>query len=174
MNLFIMRSGMLPKEELAVSFLAHTALRLSCNHSAYQELWRDQVGETWREERPSFSWPVLSDDETRWNLRAAVDAVVAHCFGLDRQQYSDILSTFNHKSFSEAPTLCIQKFEELASTGFDAFAKKYDPYWDIPLNESLPKPVIELPGITVAGDPGERFALSSPGGSTRKNRGRRR
>ena len=29
--------------------------------------------------------------------------------------------------------------------GLEAFTKKYDPYWDIPPNESLPKPVIDLP-----------------------------
>ena len=27
----------------------------------------------------------------------------------------------------------------------EAFTRKYDPYHDIPLNESLPQPVIELP-----------------------------
>lgn len=29
--------------------------------------------------------------------------------------------------------------------GLDAFTRKYDPYGDIPLNENLPQPVINLP-----------------------------
>jgi hypothetical protein len=33
----------------------------------------------------------------------------------------------------------------LKEIGLEAFTRKYDPYWDIPLNESLPEPVIELP-----------------------------
>jgi hypothetical protein len=36
-------------------------------------------------------------------------------------------------------------WDELHSLGLDAFTRKYDPYWDVPLVESLPKPVIELP-----------------------------
>jgi hypothetical protein len=37
-------------------------------------------------------------------------------------------------------------FDELKAIGLDEFARKYDPYYDIPLNENLPQPVIELPG----------------------------
>lgn len=29
--------------------------------------------------------------------------------------------------------------------GLDAFTRKHDPYNDIPLNENLPEPVIDLP-----------------------------
>ena len=36
-------------------------------------------------------------------------------------------------------------FDELKAIGLEAFTKKYDPYWDIPLNENLPQPVIDLP-----------------------------
>jgi len=41
--------------------------------------------------------------------------------------------------------LCLAKFDELTETGLEAFTRKYDPYWDVPLVETLPKPVIELP-----------------------------
>ena len=34
--------------------------------------------------------------------------------------------------------------KKIKEIGLEAFTKKYDPYWDIPLNENLPKPVIEL------------------------------
>ena len=43
-------------------------------------------------------------------------------------------------------------FDELKAIGLDAFTKKHDPYWDIPLNENLPQPVIDLPGFGPAGD----------------------
>jgi len=71
--------------------------------------------------------------------------VVADAYGLTREQYAHVLSTFSHKSYPKAPEICLARFDELKSIGLDAFTKKHDPYWDIPLNESLPKPVIELP-----------------------------
>src|SRR5262249_21628728 len=40
--------------------------------------------------------------------------------------------------------------------------KKHDPYWDIPLNEDLPKPVIELPAISTPG--GSLFDQARPKG----------
>ena len=36
-------------------------------------------------------------------------------------------------------------FDELKALGLDAFVRKHDPYWDVPLNENLPQPVIDLP-----------------------------
>jgi len=56
-----------------------------------------------------------------------------------------VLSTFSYKSYPEAPELCLVRFDELQAIGLEAFTKKHDPYWDIPLNENLPEPVIDLP-----------------------------
>ena len=95
--------------------------------------------------------------------------MVADAYGLSRDQYAHVLSTFSHKSYPKAPALCLAKFDELKQTGLEAFTRKYDPYWDIPLNESLPQPVIELP--TVAEPEGERFTLSEPAGK-RRGKGR--
>jgi hypothetical protein len=126
--------------------LAHCALRLTCNHAGYEPLWREQVGDAWREPgKESFTWPVLGSDDERWAVRAAIDAVVADAYGLSRDQYEHILSTFSHASYRKAPELCLAKFDELKQIGLDAFTGKYDPYHDIPLNENLPQPVIELP-----------------------------
>jgi hypothetical protein len=88
---------------------------------------------------------VLATDDERWEVRAAIDAVVADAYGLNREQYAHVLSTFSHKSYPKAPQLCLAKFDELQTIGLNAFTKKYDPYWDIPLNKKLPKPVIDLP-----------------------------
>jgi hypothetical protein len=80
-------------------------------------------------------------------VRAAIDAVVAQAYGLSRDQYAHVLATFSHKSYPRTPELCLARFDELAELGLEAFTKKWDPYWDVPLNENLPEPVIELPGI---------------------------
>ena len=42
----------------------------------------------------------------------------------------------------------------MSYTPFDMnlFVRKYDPYWDVPLVESLPSPVIELPKLGVSED----------------------
>jgi hypothetical protein len=149
-------------------FVIHCTLRLTCNHAGYLPLWQEQLGNEWREYeevlgikdqvsgtkhltpetrnlKPKLTFPVLSTDEERWQIRAAIDAVVADAYGLNREQYAHILSTFSHKSYPKAPQLCLACFDELQNIGLEAFTQKYDPYWDIPLNENLPKPVIELP-----------------------------
>ena len=125
--------------------LAHLALRLTCNHSGYAPLWREQVGDAWREPSAPFTWPVLAGDDARWAVRAAIDAVVAEAYGLDRAQYAHVLSTFSHKSYPRVPDLCLAAFDELKAIGLEAFTRTHDPYWDIPLNENLPQPVIDLP-----------------------------
>lgn len=134
-------------------FIAHQALRLSAQQAGYAPLWREQLGEAWREAGTAFTWPVLSGDAARWAVRATIDAVVAHAYGLTRDQYAHVLSTFSHSSYKDAPRQCLAAFDELQSLGLAAFTKKHDPYWDIPLNENLPQPVIDLPIPTAA--PGE-------------------
>ncbi len=42
----------------------------------------------------------------------------------------------------------LARSDELGDIWLEAFTRKYDPYWDVPLVESLPKPVIELPNLT--------------------------
>lgn len=130
--------------------LAHLSLQLVCNHSGYAPLWSEQVGSVWREpNKDAFIWPVLATDDERWAVRAVIDAVVADAYGLSCDQYKYVLSTFSHKSYPKAPTLCLAAFDELKAIGLEAFTKKHDPYWDIPLNEELPKPVIELPQLSI-------------------------
>ncbi len=134
--------------ELAVSqqsLVCHSTLRLTCNHAGYAPLWTEQIADHWREPTPRHTWPVLADDDARWAVRAAIDAVVADAYGLDRAQYAHVLASFSHKSYPKAPTLCLAAFDELKAIGLDAFVRKHDPYWDVQLNESLPKPIIDLP-----------------------------
>ena len=128
--------------------LAHNALRLSANHAGFRALWEEHLGPRWREEgRPPLSWPVLPDDDTRWKVRAAIDALVADAYGLTREQYRHVLSGFSHVSHPAAPERCLAAFDELKSLGAEAFAKKHDPYWEMPLHEQLPQPVLDFPGL---------------------------
>lgn len=173
-TLFILRALPWPSVQPAAKFLAHSALRLTCNHAGYAPLWREQLGEGWREAGAAFTWPVLSGDAARWAVRTGIDAVVAHSYGLTRDQYAHVLSTFSHASYPDAPRQCLAAFDELQSLGLKAFTKKHDPYWDIPLNENLPQPVIDLPIPAAAADgqpcprPGELFEFqttAAPAGS---------
>ncbi len=152
---FILEAIPFPPTPNSVSiFLAHQALRLSAQHAGYAPLWREQLGEAWREAGAAFTWPVLSGDAARWAVRAAIDAVVAHAYGLTRDQYAHVLSTFSHSSYKDAPRQCLAAFDELQKIGLEAFTKKHDPYWNIPLNENLPQPVIDLPIREPVTDPG--------------------
>jgi len=143
-SLFYLKNAPTPRR-LPWPCVAHAALRLTCNHAGYAPLWSEQLGDAWREATPNHTWPVLDGDDARWAVRAGIDAVVADAYGLDRAQYAHVLSTFSHRSYPKAPELCLAAFGELKAIGLEAFTKKHDPYWDIPLNESLPKPVIDLP-----------------------------
>jgi hypothetical protein len=138
MNLFIMRTGLLPSE-LPEAFLAHAALRLVCNHAGFAPLWREQLGDVWREPgRPPGAWPVLPTEAERWQVRAAADAAVAAAGGLSRTQYAHVLGTFRHRSQPAAPGWCLERFDELERVGMEAYCCRHDPYHDLPLIPALP------------------------------------
>jgi hypothetical protein len=115
----------------AARFLAHGALRLSCNHAAYAPLWHEQLANAWREAESPESWPAIEPEPARWRLRAAIDAVVAQAYGLARADYEHILASFAHKHFPAAPTLCLAAFDALSAQGLAAFCRAHDPYDDI-------------------------------------------
>ncbi len=125
--------------------LAHASLRLCCNHRGFAPLWREQLGATWREAASRRCWPVILAEADRWRLRAAMDAVIAHAYGLSRAQYERILASFSHKSFPAAPAFCLAAFCELSDQGVAQFCRDHDPYCDIPLVAGLAQPVIDLP-----------------------------
>lgn len=124
-----------PLEPAAAKFLAHAALRLSCNHDAFAPLWTEQLGRT-------VEWPVLEDD-VRWPVRAAIDAVVARAYGLSREGYAELLASFDHRH-AWTIALCLAAFDELAAGGIEAFARRHDPDHDVPLVGTPARPVIEL------------------------------
>jgi hypothetical protein len=129
-----------------LGFLAHGALRLNCNHSGYADLWKEQLGDAWRESNDNCSWPVLASEYERLQVISTIDAVVAQCYGISRSTYEQVLDGFEHRRHPQLPLLCLQVFDELMSIGIDSFRRKHDPYWDVCLNEALPQPSIDLPG----------------------------
>jgi hypothetical protein len=144
-NLFILEScPVCELDPMGYRFIAHGALRLSCGHEAYAPLWDEQLGSVWREEGAGPMWPVMRETEARWALRAAMDAVVAQAFGLNREGYVRVLRSFSHRSFPAATDLCLSAFERLSTSGLEAFAQAADPYWDISL--PVQKPCVSKPG----------------------------
>ncbi len=140
-NLFILEAC--PVCELppqAARFLAHGALRLSSNHAAYAPLWREQVGNAWHEAKPHTGWPAMATEPGRWQLRAAIDAVVAQAYGIDRADYQRVLASFAHKHFPSAPGLCLAAFDALTEQGLAAFCHAHDPYDDIALVTGVASP----------------------------------
>jgi len=158
LNYFFMAQTLYPQlSGYTRRFLAHSSLRLSCNHAGYAPLWQEQLGDAWREPKPKHTWPVLATEAERWDVRAAIDVVVAQAYGLNRDQYEHVLHSFDRASGPNPYTgICLEKWDELHRIGLDAFTRKYDPYHDIPLVETLPKPVIDLklPGEQDVAEPG--------------------
>lgn len=161
-----------PSLDARASFLIHSVTRITCGSALYQSLWREQHGDVWREPgKAPFTWPVLVGNDERWAVRAAIDAVVADAYGLSREQFAHVLASFSHRSYPKAPELCLAAFDDLKTIGLETFCRKHDPYWDIPVNENLPKPVIELPapaavdGMPAAGTSSRR-GLRRNGAST--------
>jgi hypothetical protein len=147
----------LPSPQLepeADHFLAHATLRLCCNHRGFLPLWREQLGDA----EPPHSWPAIATEEERWQLRAAMDAVIADGYGLNRGDYQHILDSFSHKSFPAAPAFCLAAFDALTTTGLAIFCRDHDPYHGVPLATTIAQPVITLPTV-----PGAQHSLVAAG-----------
>jgi hypothetical protein len=121
----------------AARFLAHSALRLSCRHAGYARLWGEQL--------PRATPPTIPTADDRATLGAAVDAVVARAYRLERDDYRHILTGFGHKTHPSAPEQCLSAFDSLAKCGPRAFYRLHDPFIGIPLVEELSHPDSERP-----------------------------
>ena len=88
----------LPAE--AQEFLANAAAALSADRPGYEDL---------RRERARCDG-LPANAAQRSVLRARVDAVVAKSYGLTRLQYEHLLASFSHRSFPDAPSLCLEAF----------------------------------------------------------------
>jgi hypothetical protein len=108
LSLFLLSS--IPIPEIAASVrerLVDGAIRLTCNHVGYSALWRRVSGCDRR-----GRWPIVANADARWRLRAEMDALIAHAYGLDRAQYQQVLAGFNYRSWPETPALCLAAFDQ--------------------------------------------------------------
>jgi hypothetical protein len=122
-------------------FLADQALRLSCSHPRFRHVWAEFFASSCPMPDPLVS----GESPQSWEYaRASIDAVVAYSYKLNRDQLATILSTFKHKTHPEAASLCLRAFDELLLNGLENFARKHDPYFDIPTSESLPQPAVDF------------------------------
>jgi hypothetical protein len=128
--------------------LVHAALRLCSNHAGFAPLWQEQLGDAWREGSRGRCWPVVAADAECWRLRAAIDAIIAHAYGIGREQYERVLASFSHKSFPAAPAMCLAAFDAATTVGLARFCRNQDPYFDIRLVTTRAQPVAGLPGIS--------------------------
>jgi len=134
-SLFLLRGCPVPNLTIeARRFLAHGALRLSCQHAGFEPLWHSQTGSS----EPFPSAPAGPD------LRAAVDATVAWAFGLSRVDYQHILTGFNHKADPSMPDRCLTAFDELLSGGARKFFKQNDPIARFPLVQDRSQPTMAV------------------------------
>jgi hypothetical protein len=121
LSLYLLDALPVPRfSDTARRFLAHGALRLSCNHAGYASLWRAQL-------RGLPERAAMQDPAARWGLRAAMDAVVARSYGLDRFQYENLLASFSHSSRPDAARLCLSAADVLQAKGVEAFCRRHDP-----------------------------------------------
>ncbi len=133
--------------------LVHNGLRLSANHSLFHGLWAEQLGTAWRESGPAFVWPALPTPHERWIARSAVEAALAHQYGLSREQFADVLMAFKSSDYDHAAALCLEAFDEYAVVGPEAFVRRRDPYCDVDIPSTVPLRQVQL---VVASDVEER------------------
>jgi hypothetical protein len=134
-----------PLSPIAERFLAHGSLRLCSNHRGFLPLWREQLGAAAK----PCGWPAVPAERDRWRLRAAMDAVIAAAYQLDRDAYAHILGSFHHRSFGHATEYCLSAFDDLAGTDLQAFCRMHDPYSDIPLVTACTQPMLDLSAVSV-------------------------
>jgi len=53
------------------------------------------------------------DTTSQWLLRAQIDAEIGRRYGLSRDQYEHVLASFSHRSYPDAPALCLAAFDQL-------------------------------------------------------------
>jgi hypothetical protein len=90
------------------SLIAEGVARLCAQHEAYAPMWRAIFDEPWSER-------CVLNLEERWAIRAELDALVAHAYGLSLSAYEHLLRSFEHSEAPYASTLCLEAYKRLLS-----------------------------------------------------------
>ena len=78
----------IPEDAAVSSILVHHSARLVCSSVDFADLWQDVMGSPWSEQ------DATTDPAERAHLRAELDGLVAHLYGLTEEELAYILSTF--------------------------------------------------------------------------------
>ncbi len=123
-------------EYILLSLISRSA-RLSCISKEYAELWQAVFDESWndlgiyegrleREWRPEFGADDFTegrrDGPERARLRAEIDALVAHLYGLERDEFAYILDTFPVLKKYDERDFGFFRSKEWALRAYDKFA----------------------------------------------------
>ena len=126
LSLYILNGLPLPAlDDPTCHFLARSVVRLCANHAGYAPLWADQPGAAERGASQPMTWPAIPHAADRWRLRAAMDAAIAHGYGLGRSDYARILTGFSHKAFPATPALCLDAYDTYTDMGPKAFHARH-------------------------------------------------
>lgn len=78
----------LKEESAAFTSIVNSSARLTCVSREFADLWQDVMGVPWSEQGAS------TDPAERARLRAELDGLVAHLYGLSEEEFAYILTTF--------------------------------------------------------------------------------
>lgn len=76
------------QEKKTFDSLVERAAKLICTTEEFADLWKEVMGTKWTENSG------VTDDKARAKLRAEIDAIVAHLYGITEEEFIHILSTF--------------------------------------------------------------------------------
>ena len=91
LNFFYMESLPMPRLTAGDPYfdaIVPRAARLTCSRPEFADLWREVMGEEWDTSKGATS------ESERQQLRNEIDAIVAHLYGLSRDEFDHILGTF--------------------------------------------------------------------------------
>jgi hypothetical protein len=91
MSLFHLYQLPMPRLTVGKSYfdaIVPRAARLTCTTPAFADLWQEVMGTPWQESLAA------TDPGERQRLRDELDAIVAHLYGLTRDEFAHILGTF--------------------------------------------------------------------------------
>jgi len=79
----------LPEQDVAFRMIVERTAKLICTSPEFQELWESVISSSvWRQS------VVASDQEEQAQLRAELDGIIAHLYGLTEEEFGYILGTF--------------------------------------------------------------------------------
>ncbi|MBN1122241.1 MAG: N-6 DNA methylase [Anaerolineae bacterium] len=123
LNQFVLNENPMPRLTPGDPYfdaLVPRAARLTCTTPAFADLWQEVMGEPWDETKGA------TDPAERQRLRDEIDALVAHLYGLGRDDFEHILGTFplvfpNDGEGHAKKEALLSVYDEIEEVGLSAF-----------------------------------------------------